>query len=344
MTSATDPQAADHVPSLVFACPFCTSMLTGSLSCHACGRDYSHCNGIYRFLLPERSEAIQSFLSQYRLVRNSEGYHSRPAQYYRSLPHTDPLDPQAQIWRVRAETFEHLLRQVLGHSGHYSATSLPASSQHGGSSQPRRGATILSNVESDRTGAPLDVLDIGAGNGWLSHRLAALGHRCVALDCSDDAEDGLGAFVQYSVPFTCVQADFDQLPFAHHQFNIVIFNASLHYSADIQATLHHAHNMLLPGGALVVMDSPTFWYVTGAQSMLTEQAARLRAQSGAPQLVIQGVGYTTADALVTAGQHLGVQFRFAPSRGSANWALRRFLAGLKRRREPASFGLWYGFT
>ena len=37
------------------------------------------------------------------------------------------------------------------------------------------------------------VLDVGAGSGWLSHCLTALGHGAVALDAIDDDVDGLGA-------------------------------------------------------------------------------------------------------------------------------------------------------
>lgn len=333
---------ADPVPSFVLACPLCAAHLDSALSCSACARDYSYHDGIYRFLLPERQEALQSFMSQYRLIRNSDGYRSRPAQYYRSLPDIDPRDPQAQTWRVRAETFEHLLRQLVRYFGPTPARSLaalgaPSKSAQGSSS----GATSNSDEACARFSASLAVLDLGSGNGWLSNRLAALGHRCVAVDCSDDAEDGLGAFVHYSTPFTCVQADFDQLPFARHQFDVVIFNASLHYSPDVLATLHRANNLLLPGGALVVMDSPTFRSATSGQRMLAEQSAQLRAQSGMAQLAMLGVGYLTAETIITAGRQLGSDFQFTPSRGSFGWAMRRLLAGFKRRREPASFGLWH---
>ena len=105
---------------------------------------------------------------------------------------------------------------------------------------------------------PLHVLDLGAGSGWLSHRLTALGHRVVAVDAIDDEVDGLGACRHYAGDFAAVQADFDALPFAPAQFDLVVFNGSLHYAADTGATLERAHRVLAPGGALVVMDSPMF--------------------------------------------------------------------------------------
>ena len=44
------------------------------------------------------------------------------------------------------------------------------------------------------TAEPIRVLDVGAGNSWLSHRLASFGHQVVAVDRLDDELDGLGAW------------------------------------------------------------------------------------------------------------------------------------------------------
>ena len=57
------------------------------------------------------------------------------------------------------------------------------------------------------------MLDVGAGNGWLSSRLSELGHDAVAVDLDDDSGDGLGAGAGRK-PFPLVQADFDAMPFA----------------------------------------------------------------------------------------------------------------------------------
>src|SRR5207248_602439 len=82
-----------------------------------------------------------------------EGRHPAAADYYRRLPSVAPGDPYARDWQVRRETYHHLLGHVLA------------------------GGPL-----------PLRVLDLGAGSGWLSHRLAALGHQPVAVDAID--EDG----------------------------------------------------------------------------------------------------------------------------------------------------------
>jgi len=288
-----------------FVCPTCATSLTAwssrELRCGTCQSALPLRDGIYRFLRPERLAEIEPFLAHYRRVREEDGYRQRDPAYYRSLPRVDARDPQAARWRVRHESLRHLVR-VLRRFG--------------------RGS--------------LRVLDLGAGNGWLSHRLTALGHHCVALDWLDDVEDGLGARRHYPVGFTCVQADFDDLPMAPGQFDLAIFNASLHYSPDVARTLRHARAMLVAGGALVVMDSPVFATDPGGRRMLAAQHIAAGAMNRS--IVRWGVGYLTESGLGRAG----AEVRWIPSRGGPRWAAQRWVAGLKARREPARFGVWVG--
>src|SRR5215831_5905486 len=210
-----------------FVCPECRIDASGAgdgrVACASCGRVFEERRGVWRFLTPARSAQLERFVRQYRSVRDREGYRSVGADYYRRLPTVSRGDPHERDWQVRRETYHHLLGHVLA-------------------------AGPL----------PLHALDLGAGSGWLSHRLSALGHRAVAVDAIDDEADGLGAARHYATPFAAVQADFDALPLAPAQFDLVIFNGSLHYAPDTAATLERAHRMLAQGGALVVMDSPMF--------------------------------------------------------------------------------------
>lgn len=293
-----------------FVCPRCGGTLaaapSGALGCAACGIEVPLRERIYRFLPPERLQEIAPFVAQYRRVRADDGYRPVNPAYYRSLPDVDPRDPQAATWRIRRESFRHLCRRVLPFMGH----------------------------------RPLRILDLGAGNGWLCHRLTVLGHACVAVDRLDDTEDGLGAVRHYRAAFTCLQADFDGLPLAAGQFDLAIFNASLHYSSDPTSTLRHARERLVPGGILVVMDSPMFSTEAAGRQMLLAREAGLAVMCGPP--VSCGVGYLTESGLARAARDAGVAVRCIPSRGGLDWALRRWRAGRKHRREPARFGLWFG--
>ncbi len=299
-----------------FACPECGSTLvapsmagpsTGPLICRSCDMEVACRGGILHFLSDTRLAQIEPLIAQYRRVREQDGYRQRAAAYYRELPEVDRGDPQHAVWRIRQESFRHLCRGVLARLG-------------------RR---------------PLRVLDLGAGNGWLSHRLTLLGNVCVAVDWLDDADDGLGAARHYSTTFTRLQADFDHLPLVAGQFDAVIFNASLHYSANPSATLRNAAKALLDGGTLVVMDSPVFVSDADGQRMLAEREQRFADRIGKP--VEWGAGYLTVDGLARTATEAGLMLRRIRSRGGPGWAFRRWLAGRKLRRQPASFGIWsYG--
>ena len=298
------------VPTLRFACPHCAGLLGPMLACADCGRAYTQRDGIYRFLLPERQQALAPFLELYRRVRDHDGYRSQRGAYYCALPEVPADDPQAATWRLRAATFAAMLRQ---------ARFAPTPARSG-----------------------LDVLDLGAGNGWLSNRLSALGHQCVAVDLLDDSGDGLGAAQHYTTHFTRLQADFDRLPLRPAQFDRVVYNGALHYSAELEFSLRHGLSMLRPGGLLAILDSPTFRSKASAEQMVAAQAQRHQAAAGTQDMPRTGQGYLVAGELMEIGIGLGLPLRYWPTRGSLTWSLRRRLAGIKLRRETASFGLWLG--
>ena len=264
-------------------------------------------DGIHRLLPPGRLQEIEPFLAQYRRIRGKDGYRQRSAAYYRSLPNVDPRDPQRALWHVRQDSFRNLDR-------------------------------VLRRVAR----RPLRILDLGAGSGWLSHRLTTLGHSCVAVDWLDDVEDGLGAVRHYPIRFICVQADFDNLVMAPGQFDVAIFNASLHYSNDPARTFRHAREALVPGGILVVMDSPIFTTDDAGRRMLDAQ--QIAFQATCERVVRLGVGYLSERSLIRAARDAELRLRWIPSRGGVSWAVKRWFAGFKQHRTPARFGLWIGVS
>ena len=129
----------------------------------------------------------------------------------------------ARQWAVRARTYDAFMRRVLA----------PAARE---------------------AGRPLHVLDLGAGSGWLSWRVALAGHHAVAVDLRDDAVDGLAASNVYrdggTSVFERVVATFESLPLASAQFDVVVFNASVHYALDLPAVLAEAGRMSRSGGRI----------------------------------------------------------------------------------------------
>jgi ubiquinone/menaquinone biosynthesis C-methylase UbiE len=218
----------------------------------------------------------------------------------------DPSDPEADAWRVRQQSYRTLERHMRQQSGSRTMT----------------------------------VLDLGAGNGWLSNRFALHGHRAVAVDWLDDERDGLGATRHYGTPLVCVQADFDALPFEAAQFDLVVFNGSLHYAHDVRITLGRARRLVAPGGALVVVDSPFFRRTLDGHAMVEEKTRRFFFEYGISEVVHEGVGFVTFRGLEAAASALRLRGRFYRSRGPLGWQLRRTVGGLRRLRQPDAFGVW----
>ena len=291
-----------------FACPECGSDVHGGDNfqhCAACDRCYDRRGGIWRFLTVERAADAEPFARQYRSIREREGYRASSAEYYRRLPEVAANDPHATEWRVRRESYEHLLTHVL---------------------QPPR--TLLR------------ILDLGAGNGWLSNRLASQDHDVCAVDRIADEVDGLGAARHFVSRFTTVQASFDALPFAPGQFDVVVFNGSLHYAPDVAGTLTSARRLLADGGTLVVMDSPMFDDDRSGRAMVADMVRRFERDFGIRDVVRSGEGYLTFGSLAHAASTFGACGSFFPSRGPVGWRLRRGIARLRLGRSPAAFGVW----
>ena len=218
----------------------------------------------------------------------------------------------ADQWRVRARSYEAFIAKVV----------MPMAAR-----------------------GPLDILDLGAGNGWLCHRLAWRGHRATALDIREDDVDGLGAARQFLARapdlFAVVAAPFEALPFASRRFDIAVFNASLHYARDLAAVLNQARRVLRSGGMLVVMDSPFYTRESDGAAMLAEQRGRgetLFGSRAGALLAPDFIEYLTPQRLAAADPAL--TWRRHRVRYPLGYELRPLLSKLKRRRAPSRFDLW----
>ncbi len=220
--------------ALCLMCPACRPRETvlglveqASCWCGACGFQLENRGGIVRALSPDRERYYAKFIEEYSAIRQAEGRGSDEQGYYLALPYQDLSGKLADQWAIRAKSYAYFERR------------------------------ILAKVEC-QSGAGLRVADLGAGTWWLSYRLALRGHRPVAVDLLTDPLDGLGAanhyFTALEKKFPLFQAEFDNLPFATGQFDLAVFNSSLHYSTDYKCTLGEALRCLRPGGQVVIMD------------------------------------------------------------------------------------------
>ncbi len=257
--------------------------------------------------------ALARFRDEYAAHRASEGRAHRDAELL-ALPYLT-AGPLARQWGVRARTFDAFVRLVL--------------------------------VPTTRVlGRPPRVLDLGAGNGWLAWRAALAGCEAVALDVRDDDVDGLGAgraYVERAAPSALarVAASFEALPIADARFDLVFFNASLHFATDLAAALGVARRVARSGGRIVVLDSPFYSRDADGAAMVAEKRRGAPARFGeraAALMALPFVEYLTAARLATASP--GLAWRRRRVRYPLWYELRPLVARLRGRRRPSRFDLW----
>jgi SAM-dependent methyltransferase len=241
--------------------------------------------------MAERRATVREFVEGYRRLRLAEGFASADPEFVRQLPFRDVTGRNRGIWRIRAVHYG-VIRAVL---------------------------KVLPRSER--------VLDLGAGNGWLSRRLAGA-HRVTAIDV--DATDlGLRAIDDPRV--RRLRAELEALPVADGSFDVVIAAAALHYAGDLFGALAEIARVLRPGGAFILADSPVY-ADTLARHRAWQRTQRYYAQSGTPELASRYRGLTRTELDGCA------QFRFVTlSPGFASW--RALLGRGEGARLPVLLGL-----
>jgi ubiquinone/menaquinone biosynthesis C-methylase UbiE len=250
--------------------------------------------------------ARRQFLDDYRTIRHAEARGSQDPAYYLALPYQDVSGKNADQWKIRGKSYSYFERK------------------------------ILTEVER-RVGRPLDILDLGAGNCWMSHRLSLRKHQPVALDIFPDPLDGLLASRHYPVEFPVLEAQFDQLPFPDGRFDLIIFNASIHYTPDYHATLSEVQRCLRPRGSFIIMDSPIYELPEHGEMMRKERRALFERQYGFPSDALSSREYLDQPLLKELAQDFGIVWDVHRAWYGWKWFLRPWKAALLGRRPPSQF-------
>ncbi|HSR68309.1 MAG TPA: class I SAM-dependent methyltransferase [Acidobacteriota bacterium] len=290
------------------ACPQCrrplgsTDTAQGQLQCSDCASRLHRDQGIWQALAAGREDHYRSFLRDYTRIRKAEGRGSDSPDYYLGLPECPPDHPMAWQWKIRRATYRTLRRRVL-----------------------------------PRLQPGSRILDLGAGVGWLSHRLAQQGLRPCAVDLSDDPEDGLGAARHYRPDWPRVRAEFDRLPFPESCADVALFNASLHYSTDYRRTLSESLRVVRGGGRLIVLETPVYRKEASGRQMAARRHADFEKRFGTPSDALASIEFLTWDWIGELGRSLGLKWRVLRPFYGWKWHLRPLKARLKGTREPSQF-------
>jgi len=257
-------------------------------------------------LLPEHQSQYHQFIREYETVRLAEGRASTEPAYYRSLPFVDLQGNFRKDWKIRARTyqalFEHVLKPVEQQCAH-----------------------------------SVKILDLGAGNGWLSNRLAIRGHQVAAVDLITNPYDGLGTRGFYRSGFLSVQADFNRLPFLNEQADLAIFNASFHYASSYESILQETMRVLHPTGQVVILDTPIYHDPRSGIQMVSERQTRFTQLYDFPSTAIASENYLTFARIEQLAEKYHLTWRFIQPNYGWQWRIKPWLHRLRRLREPASF-------
>jgi SAM-dependent methyltransferase len=251
---------------------------------------------VLRLVEPVLADRIEVFVYGFRMLREVDGRRIHDPSVYPRLPFADELrgDPE---WRMRGSDLEVIRRLIAG-----------------------RG--------------PLSMLDVGAWNGWLSHNLAAAGHRVTAVDYFVDELDGLGAHRFYPSRWRPIQLDLRDLSVLDQRFDLVVLNRCVQFFPDPPEMAAHAAERVADGGMLVLTGLELFSDPRDRRRAVDELLERLRLRGLEPFIPIKGY----LDGADEAGfRALGIELRSYPQLRMRVAALR----SLGRRRCGRNrYGVW----
>jgi len=186
------------------------------------------------------------------------------------------------------------------------------------------------------------VVDVGAGNGWLSYRLAQDGFRCFATDISPDPDIGLGGATQFDgtpTQFERAIGTLDHWPVRSSSVDIAICNASLHYLADMRVAIAEAARVLRTDGVFVILNSPVHRDPGSASRASRDFKKRLRS-FGAGGELIEGHQHFVASELESRLRDRFVHVLRHDPRHPFWFRTRRALKGAAFGMELASFPIY----
>lgn len=160
------------------------------------------------------------FEQQYLQIRRKEGRLYTDAQV-RSLPRPGGALGNTLEWQVRALSSSLLVQHLQAHTGH---------------------------------GA---ILELGCGNGWLSHLLAqSLQREVCGVDVNRTELTQAARVFGHDARLTFVAADIHTLVLPRDVFDVIVLPACVQYFSDPAALVSRLLGCLREGGELHILDSP----------------------------------------------------------------------------------------
>jgi 2-polyprenyl-3-methyl-5-hydroxy-6-metoxy-1,4-benzoquinol methylase len=117
----------------------------------------------------------------------------------------------------------------------------------------------------------LNILEIGAWNGWLTHSLGVNNNTVTSIDYFIDEVNGLGTRKFYSKPnWTSIQCDIENPELLNAQFDLIIFNHNVQFLSDPTGVIRRYKNLLSKHGKIVLLGLSIFKNIQGRRQAVRD--------------------------------------------------------------------------
>lgn len=110
-----------------------------------------------------------------------------------------------------------------------------------------------------RKNKPLNILEVGCGNGWFSHLMSTVEKTQVTgLDVTIlELEQAAKVFDKENLNFVYAYL-FEKTPLHDKKFDVIVFNSSLQYFGNLKELLKIVGKLLSENGEIHIIDSPYY--------------------------------------------------------------------------------------
>jgi ubiquinone/menaquinone biosynthesis C-methylase UbiE len=130
---------------------------------------------------------------------------------------------------------------------------------------------------------PLDILEIGCGNGWLSHQLAGIpGGQVTGLDINFTELQQAARVFSDDPNLVFIHGDIRSGILSDREFDCIVFAASIQYFPSFKKMIYFTLSFLKPGGEIHIAD--THFYRPGEVETAKRRTNAYYASLGYPEM------------------------------------------------------------
>lgn len=202
----------------------------------------------------------------------------------------------------------------------------------------RKTMSLVRSLDPESSGP---ILDLGAGNCWLSRHLLQGGYDTVSIDPMLDSQNGLvqgDIFEQNNnIRLNRVRGISQHMPFRDGSFKGIIASGSFHYTDDPAITLKEMARILDQDGWVIINDSPVFQSDESGEKMIDAKIDEFSNQSDYLSLKYKPTWYLNLPKFIRDAENLGFRVEIIKPRGLIHTIADRIRNRLLSKREWASF-------